>query len=314
MRKLLETACPGRVKAGVKLEALTTWRIGGPADWLVEPGSIAELRHLVRSLADRNQSYVVLGKGSNLLIGDRGVRGVVILIGTALAWICHPTGPGRATRLEIGAGTPLSRVVRYGLLHALTGLEFLTGIPGSIGGAWAMNAGVGGQEMGDLTLSLTLVTPRGELVQRPPNRLRFGYRHLDLAPGEIIVTGQLRVVPGLREDIARSMRSRAAMRRKTQPGREPSCGSVFKNPPGDFAGRLIEAAGCKGMRRGDAQVSQKHANFIVNRGRARARDVLTLMRTIRSRVRKQSGIILEPEVRMWGCSLKPLPAVSGPPL
>ena len=171
-----------------------------------------------------------------------------------------------------------------------------------------MNAGSRGRELKDLTVSLTTVDTRGEPVKRSRKDLPFGYRKLDLPPGEIIVSGILKVDPGDRPHIARCLRDLQALRKKTQPWRERSGGSVFKNPPGDFAGRLIEAAGCRGLLRGDAQVSEKHANFIINRGEARARQVLDLMRIVRQRVQKHSGIVLEPEIRLWGCSLKALPA------
>lgn len=308
IRKLLETACPGRVSAKAALGPLTTWKIGGPADWLVEPGSLEELRHLIRVLGEQGLVWQVLGRGSNLLIADRGVRGVVILLGSGFSWIRPRKTSGPAVHLEIGAGTPLSRLVRYGLHHGFSGLEFLTGIPGSAGGGWAMNAGSQGRELRDLTISLTAVNAQGERVKRSRKDLPFGYRRLDLFPGEIIVSGILKVDPGERREIDRRARDLLARRKSTQPWREPSGGSIFKNPPGDFAGRLIDAAGCRGLLRGDAQVSEKHANFIINRGQARARDVLELMGIVRHRVRSRSGIVLEPEVRLWGCSLKALPA------
>ena len=156
--------------------------------------------------------------------------------------------------------------------------------------------------MKDLTRSLTLIDSEGQLVKRPRKALDFGYRRLTLNPGEVIVSGLLKVAPGNREEITREMRTLVEKRRISQPWQSPSCGSVFKNPPGEFAGQLIEAAGLKGRQQGGAQVSTRHANFIINRGQARAKDVLGLMRIIRRRVFRRSGILLEPEVQFWGCS------------
>ena len=302
--KQLEAVCPGRVKAGEPLGPRTTWKIGGPAEWLVEPRDAGEIVRLLRVLAEGRQTWYMLGQGSNVLVGDRGVRGLVIYIGPALSWIKLWKRSDRTVTLHIGAGTPLVRVVGFGLRQALSGLEFLTGIPGSAGGAWAMNAGSRGRELKDLTTALTLVTGTGQLVQRSRKLLNFSYRRLDLSPGDLIVSGRVKVTPGSREEIARRMRALVDLRKESQPWRERSGGSVFKNPPGDYAGRLIEAVGCKGMIRGEAQVSERHANFIINRGQARAREVLSLMRTIRQRVVNHYGIVLEPEVRFWGCVLK----------
>jgi UDP-N-acetylmuramate dehydrogenase len=305
--KQLEEICPGRVRPGAPLAPFTTWKIGGPAKWLVLPQDLGEILRLLRLLTGIGQSWHVLGRGSNILIGDRGVDGAVIYLGPSWSWIKARVRSRRIVHLAIGAGTPLNQIARYGLRQGLTGLEFLVGIPGSAGGAWAMNAGLRGREMQDVTVALTLVTPGGEQLTRYRRRLDFGYRRLALDPGCLIVAGVLRTVRGVPEEIAHQMREGVRLRKKTQPWQEPSAGSVFRNPSGDSAGRLIEAAGCKGWTRGEARVSEKHANFIVNGGRARARDVLALMAAVRKRVYERSGVLLEPEVRFWGCSL-PEPA------
>lgn len=287
------------------LAPLTTWKIGGKADWLVAPKNTLEVQHLLAVGRDCRLPCFFLGAGSNILVGDRGVRGIVIHLTPFLNWIKPRKRSGRVLSLEIGAGTPLSAVIRYGVKQSLAGLEFLAGIPGSLGGAWALNAGSEGREIKDLTRSLILIDSRGQVIKRTREALDFGYRRLTLNPGEVIVSGLLKVALGNRVEIAREMRALVKKRRVAQPWQYPSCGSVFKNPPGDYAGRLIEAAGLKGRQQGEAQVSWRHANFIVNRGQARAGDVLRLMRVIRQRVQRQSGILLEPEVRFWGCSLHP---------
>jgi UDP-N-acetylmuramate dehydrogenase len=305
VQQTLEVLCPGRVKIREPLAPLTSWKIGGRADWLVAPKNALELQHLLAVGRDYRLPCYVLGAGSNILVGDHGVRGIVIHLTPFLNWIKPKKRSGRILSLEIGAGTPLSSVIRYGVKQSLAGLEFLVGIPGSLGGAWAMNAGSEGREIKDLTLSLILIDSRGQFIKCDRNGLDFGYRRLTLNPGEVIVSGLLKVTPGNREEITRKMRALIKKRRASQPWQYPSCGSVFKNPPGEYAGRLIEAAGLKGWQRGEAQVSGRHANFIVNSGQARARDVLRLMRFIRQRVQRQSGVLLEPEVRFWGCSLDP---------
>jgi UDP-N-acetylmuramate dehydrogenase len=287
------------------LAPLTTWKIGGKADWLVTPKDALEVQHLLAVGRDYRLPCYLLGAGSNILVGERGVRGIVIHLTPFLNWIEPRKRSGRVHSLEVGAGTLLSTVIRYGVKHSLAGLEFLVGIPGSLGGAWALNAGSQGREIKDLTRSLNIIDSRGQVVKRTRKALDFGYRRLTLNPGEVIVSGLLKVAPGNREAIVREMCLLVKKRRAAQPWQYPSCGSVFKNPSGDYAGRLIEATGLKGWQQGEAQVSWRHANFIVNRGQARARDVLRLMQVIRQRVQRQSGILLEPEVRFWGCSLPP---------
>jgi UDP-N-acetylmuramate dehydrogenase len=305
VQQILEALCPGRVKIREPLAPLTTWKIGGKADWLVAPKDAIEVQQLLAVGRDYRLPCYFLGAGSNILVGDQGVRGIVIHLTPFLNWIKPRTRSGRVLSLEIGAGTLLSAVIRCGVKESLTGLEFLVGIPGSLGGAWALNAGSQGREIKDLTRSLNIIDSRGQIMKRSRKALDFSYRRLALNPGEVIVSGLLKVVPGNREEIVRKMRALVKKRRAAQPWRYPSCGSVFKNPPGDYAGRLIEAAALKGRRQGEAQVSWRHANFIVNRGQAQARDVLRLMRVIRQRVQRQSGVLLEPEVRFWGCSLDP---------
>jgi UDP-N-acetylmuramate dehydrogenase len=301
--KQLEAVCPGRVRSGEPLAPFTTWKIGGPAQWLVAPQDREELILVLRLLAESGRPWRILGRGSNVLVGDRGVSGAVVYLGPCWSWIKARERSAGTVHLDVGAGTALTEIVRYGLQNALTGMEFLVGIPGSAGGAWTMNAGSHGREMQDLTVSLTLVTAEGKTLQRNRAALGFGYRRLDLDPGSVIVSGVLHAARGVKEETARQLRALLELRKKTQPWTEPSGGSVFRNPPGDSAGRLIEASGCKGLIRGEAQVSEKHANFIVNRGRARARDVLSLMATVRKKVYEHSGVLLAPEVRLWGCAL-----------
>jgi UDP-N-acetylmuramate dehydrogenase len=248
--------------------------------------------------------WFVLGRGSNLLVSDRGVRGMVFQLSSPRPPISIKRFKKGQTLLEVEAGFSLSRLVRFGIDNRLRGLEFLAGIPGSIGGAWAMNAGSYGKEIKEITAYLKIISSQGRVIRKGKKQLGFGYRTLRLESGEVILSGGIKLASGDRENIQKETRRLWSQRRASQPLDRPSCGSVFKNPPGDFAGRLIEKTGLKGVQRGGAQVSTRHANFIVNQGEARARDVLYLIDLIRAQVRQKSGVLLEPEVRLWGCSLK----------
>jgi UDP-N-acetylmuramate dehydrogenase len=304
LKRLLEGICPGRVKQGEPLNLYTTLRIGGKADWLIEPKSNSEVEQLLETADGEGVPWFVLGRGSNLLVSDQGVRGMVFhLASPRLPKVLKQFKNGRVL-IEVEAGFSLPGLVRFGTLNGLKGLEFLAGIPGSIGGAWAMNAGSSGKEIKDITSWLTIISPLRPVVRKGKKQLPFGYRALKLDPGEVILSGGILLSPGDKAGIQTETRRLWSQRRTAQPLNRPSCGSVFKNPPGDYAGRLIEQVGLKGTKKGEAQISTKHANFIVNRGEAKARDVLYLMNLIRIRVRDQFGILLEPEVHLWGCRLK----------
>jgi UDP-N-acetylmuramate dehydrogenase len=300
----LERICPGRVKLGEPLSLYTSIRIGGKADWVVQPKNISEMKQLLDIMEGEKIPWFVLGRGSNLLVSDRGVRGIVFQISSPRPPTIIRRYKNGQVLLEVEAGFSLSRLVRFGIDHQLRGLEFLAGIPGSIGGAWTMNAGSYGKEIQEITSYLKIISSRGRVIRKGKKQLSFGYRTLKMEPGEVILSGGIKLALGDGENIEKEARSLWSQRRAAQPLNRPSCGSVFKNPQGDFAGQLIEKAGLKGVQRGGAQVSTRHANFIVNQGGARAKDVLYLMNLIRSRVRQQSGVLLEPEVRLWGCSLK----------
>lgn len=300
----METICPGRVKQKEPIGPYTTFRIGGEADWFIQPKDSSELEQLLEVGRSRYIPCFVLGQGSNLLVSDRGVRGLVIHLSSPRRGIKIKPLKNTQVLLEVEAGVLLSRLVRWGVKNNLTGLEFLAGIPGSVGGAWSMNAGSYGREIKDLTTYLKILSPGEGIVRRGKRHLLFSYRNLKLEPGEVILSGGLKVSSGKAEAVQQETRRLWSQRRSTQPLGQPSCGSVFKNPPGAFAGELIERAGLKGVKRGQARVSTRHANFIVNQGGARARDVLDLMNLIRTRVREQFGVLLEPEVRLWGCALK----------
>jgi UDP-N-acetylmuramate dehydrogenase len=268
----------------------TRYRIGGPADVFVRASSVELLRTAVEFARRYDAPLFVIGHGSNLLVPDEGLRGLVARVEVRTLRV-------EGTALIAGAGLPLPQAAGAAHEHALTGLEFAVGIPGTVGGALVMNAGCRGSEIGPLVEGAEVVEGDGTLRTLERGECRFGYRSSNL-PGEAaaIAGATLRLAHGDRADIERRMDEHRAWRAKAQPHEHPSAGSVFKNPPGDAAGRLIEAAGCKGLRLGGAEVSSVHANFIVNRGDATYADIKALIAAVRERVEAHCGVALELEL------------------
>ena len=284
----------GEVTRDAGLASRTAIRVGGPADLLVRPADPDDLAALLRACRELEVPLLALGGGANLLVADRGVRGVVVKLPARF-------GEERADGdvLVLSAGAPISRLVSQAQQLGLVGCEFAAGIPGTLGGAVAMNAGTRAGEMCDIVRRVELATADGA-GWLPAAALRFGYRTAHLPPGAVVTRVEIELRPG---DVAASaavMRADVERRRATQPLAQPTFGSTFRNPPGDHAGRLIEAVGLKGHRAGNARWSVVHANFIVNLGGATARDVLALVNLARGRVRERFGIVLEPEVRLAG--------------
>lgn len=272
----------------------TSIRVGGLVDLLVRPADPPDLAALLWTCASRRIPVVVLGGGANLLVADAGVRGVAIRLPVDFGEEAE-----EGERLLLSGGAPVSRLVQRALAAGLTGCEFAAGIPGTIGGAAAMNAGTRIGEMKDVVERVEVATPEG-LRFVPAAELSFAYRTCRLPPGAVVTRVGFLLRRG---DVAAS---RATMdadrehRRRTQPLSWPTWGSTFRNPPGDHAGRLIEAVGLKGHREGNAMWSDLHANFVVNLGGASARDCLALIRLARQRVRERFGVELELEVRLAG--------------
>lgn len=287
-------AVRGECTPDAPLAPRTSIRVGGAADLLVRPADPPDLAVLLWNCASRRVPVLVLGGGANLLVADAGIRGVVVRL---------PIDFGEESedgeRLLLSAGAPVSRLVQRALAAGLTGCEFAAGIPGTLGGAAAMNAGTRIGEMKDVVERLEVATPEG-LRFLPAAELGFAYRTCRLPPGAVVTRVGIRLRRG---DVAAS---RAVMdadrehRRRTQPLNWPTWGSTFRNPPGDHAGRLVEAVGLKGHREGNAMWSDLHANFVVNLGGATARDCLALIRLARQRVRERFGVELELEVRLAG--------------
>jgi UDP-N-acetylmuramate dehydrogenase len=311
-RKWLQETVPGAVLFDEPMASHTTLRVGGPADVLVRPRDMGQLRELVTGAARRHLPLLVAGRGSNLLVRDGGIEGVVIDLSEGFNRIAlqGPPGPGEIRRVSALAGARLAALCRFALGCGLAGMEFAVGIPGSVGGAIAMNAGTAAGSMADILEAVTVLTPAGRLRQLAAGALSFGYRCLTL-PQEpaaeshgrqtVILAGQFRLHASDPAKLKSRARQLVRARRRQQPLARPSAGSFFKNPPnGKSAGYLIDAAGLKGRRVGDAAVSHRHANFIVNRGRATADDVLALMEQIQRRVYARFGVWLEPEVVIVG--------------
>ena len=286
-----------QVRFDVPMARHTSLRVGGPADALATPGDRSELAGLLALCAHHGLPHRVLGGGFNTLVLDGGIDGIVIRLAKLRLLEERPDAC-----LRVEAGVSHSQLTRFCVERGLSGLEFGAGIPGTVGGWLAMNAGIAEREIGDAVLEIEVMRPGGGETRRLPRaQLEFRYRGLrGLAPGSVILSGLLAVEASDPAAVRSVVEGLLARRAATQPLDVPSCGSVFKNPPGDYAGRLIEAVGLKGERVGDAEISRVHANFIVNRGRARAVDVLALVELARERVRKELGIELEPEVRIVG--------------
>jgi UDP-N-acetylmuramate dehydrogenase len=273
----------------------TSWRAGGVARHFYKPADLADLCVYLHDL-DPDEPLLWVGLGSNLLVRDGGFPGTVIFTFgalTAIEWLGDNT-------LRVEAGVSCARVARETTRRGLTGVEFLAGIPGTMGGALAMNAGAFGGETWPRVAAVETVDRQGRLQRRESTEFQVGYRSVTGMAGEWFVAAHLRLEPGDAEAAQRRIRDLLDRRGATQPTQQYSCGSVFRNPPGDFAARLIEAAGLKGARLGGAQVSEKHANFIVNTGNASAADIETLLLQVQAEVVRVHGVRLETEVRIVG--------------
>jgi len=276
----------------------TTFRVGGKAEAVCFPGELGHLRQMVSYLGAENIPHLIAGKGSNLLVRDGGYRGVVIILRGKLAAVEKDTGDDKT--VLAGGGLTIGDLLSYCSHNGLTGLEFLAGIPGTVGGAVAMNAGAFGKEIGSMVQRIEVLTGQGVLTTMDRSELKFSYRDLSLGKGVVILSAGFELNKEKPEIISGRIADYLKSRQETQPLEYPNGGSVFKNPPGDYAGRLIERAGLKGKRIGGALISPKHANFIVNTGGAKAQDILALMVLAREKVREETGIELDPEIRVVG--------------
>lgn len=294
-KKWVSGLIQGKVLFDAPMRQFTSIKVGGPAECLLFPKDVDELKKVIRFVRRKKIPFLILGKGSNLIVRDKGVRGWIINLTQGIKKI---TLEGEVVEAE--AGLPLQRLVQFSIQKGLTGLEPFSGIPGTVGGGLAMNAGAWGAELKDVLLSMTFMKEGGEIVERPRSRLRFSYRGLALPPSWIILKGRFRLKKGKKEEILERVKSYSEMRKRRQPLDYPSAGSVFKNPKEGPAGKWIEEVGLKGFRVGQAMVSHRHANFIINLGKARAEEVIYLMEFIEKKIYEEKGISLEREVRVVG--------------
>jgi UDP-N-acetylmuramate dehydrogenase len=285
-----------RVSFDFPTARLTSLRVGGPADAVVRPESRDELRRVLELAEVEELPVYVIGGGFNTLVRDAGLRGIVLQLTGFRTVRIEPSGA-----IYAEAGASHASVTRFCAEQGRTGLEFAVGIPGTVGGWIAMNAGVPEREMASVVERIEVLMPgETEPVDLPRSELRFRYRALEEPEDALVLSARFHTEEASPEEIQERMREHLAHRKESQPVDRLSCGSVFKNPTGDHAGRLIEAVGMKGAREGDAEISEVHANFIVNRGSATASDVLRLVERAHAQVLRQVGIDLEPEVRVLG--------------
>lgn len=274
----------------------TTFRVGGEADAFLSVHSEKQLQDVTKYLNEENIPYYVIGNGSNLLVSDQGYRGVILSIGKDFAKveIC-------GNKVIAQAGALLSVVAKAAMKESLTGMEFASGIPGSIGGAIVMNAGAYDGEMKQIVESVTVLTSDGEIITYSNEEMKFSYRHSRMkSDGGIVLSVVLRLEEGNQESILVKTKDFAGRRKDKQPLEFPSAGSTFKRPEGHFAGKLIMDAGLRGYSVGDAQVSEKHCGFVINKGNATAKDIYTLICDVKEKVREQFSVELEPEVIFLG--------------
>lgn len=286
----------GAVFEGEVMGGHTSFQVGGKADLFVQPKTKEEIRDAIRLARQEQIPFFIMGNGSNLLISDEGYRGMILQIGKNFQNIVT-----KGDCLFIEAGALLSRVAREALAHDLAGFEFAAGIPGSFGGAVAMNAGAYGGEIKDVLVSAEVLTPAGEFLTLTAEELDLSYRHSCIfEKGYIVLSAVIRLTKGDPEEIRTRIKELAQARKEKQPLEYPSAGSTFKRPEGYFAGKLIEDAGLKGYTVGGAQISEKHSGFVINKGGATAEEILFLIRQVQKRVKEQFGVTMEPEVRFVG--------------
>ncbi len=287
------------VKMAEPLARYTSMKIGGPADYFLEVEDDNALAGVLKALHRRDVEFCLLGNGSNVLISDRGVRGAVIRLAGEFKRALWHAGKD-AVGVVVGAAYPVTQLVREAARKGYTGVEFAEGIPGTVGGALFMNAGAYGSEFEKVVDEMDAMSARGETQRLARAQMTFSYRDSHLPPGTVVMRVRMRLGTGEAAGVDAKLRELIGRRKSSQPSGYPNSGSMFRNPPGDFAGRLIEAAGFKGKRIGQAQISQRHANFIVNLGGARAADVRQLMEQARAEVGRRFGVELAAEVKFLG--------------
>ncbi|MDB9822726.1 UDP-N-acetylmuramate dehydrogenase [Deltaproteobacteria bacterium] len=302
MNKKQQSELAGIVPDGIEfncpMDQYTTFRAGGKAEVICFPSELETLSRVVSYLHNENIPCLILGNGSNVLVKDNGIEGVVIVLKGRLAAVEKMGDRGEI--LLAGGGLSIAKLLSYSGIEGFSGLEFLAGIPGTVGGAVFMNAGAFGWEIGSTVQEIRIVTGKGEPSLVAGSQLNFSYRGSSLPKRAVIHGVKFKLHKEHKDKINGRIADYLKKRKKSQPLDFPSAGSVFRNPPGDHAGRLIEEAGLKGTRIGGAMISPMHANFIVNTGGAKAEHIIALMDLARGKVREETGIDLEPEIKVVG--------------
>lgn len=294
--KLVDIIDKNRIYTDEPMKRHTTFRVGGNADYFVSPETIEEVKQTVAMCMESDMPYYILGNGSNLLVGDKGYRGVVIQIYKEMNDILVD-----GDRIKVQAGALLSKIGSVALEVGLTGFEFAAGIPGTMGGAVVMNAGAYGGEMKDILEEVTVLTKEGDVLTLSRDQLDMGYRTSVIAKKDyIVLEATIALKKGDRDAIKARMDELRVLRTTKQPLEYPSAGSTFKRPEGYFAGKLIQDAGLRGFQVGGAQVSEKHCGFVINKDNATAADIAELMKQVSERVKEKFGVELEPEVKRLG--------------
>ena len=296
----LKSLIKGKVSFDVPMARHTSLRVGGSADVLAFPQDEEDLRAIIQFAKERAIPYYVLGRGTNVIVRDGGLRGIVINLCRGFREVSIIGRENEEVLVSAGAGGDLNSLVQFAKKKNLTGLEAFTGIPGTVGGALAMSAGAFGSEMGDVVRSVAMMDETGGVMAKQRGELRFEYRNLILPKGSFILGGVIGVREAEGKEIAAKLKKVQRLRSRSQPWNLPTAGSIFKNPEEVPAGQLIDELGLKGYRIGDARISEKHANFILNEGGATAADVLALMTFVRDEVYEKRGIRLIPEVHIIG--------------
>jgi len=305
--KRLNNEFPDSSYADEPLAPLTTYRVGGKAEILIYPNHLDDLEHIVKLCNRYKTEFFIIGKGANVLVHDGGFRGVVISLEKCSSQLFH-----EKNLLYVGAGVTVQALVEYCEEHSLAGLDFMSGIPGTVGGALRMNAGAFVGEIGDRVLRIDAMSKQGIREQISAEEAGFGYRRANGLQDKILLGCWLLLGPGEKRILQRAREGYLERRASKQPLEYPSCGSVFKRPPGDYAGRLVEAAGAKGFRVGGAMVSAKHANFVVNEKSATANDIYEVIAEVQQMVYKQFKVWLELEVKLVGFPIEMVKRVEGP--
>jgi len=300
-KRIEEAAGISQLKVNEPMKLHTTFRIGGPADFFIVPDNLSGLIEAIRLCKEYEVPYDIIGNGSNLLVGDKGIRGAVIQLCHTLEEVSYEQKEDGSVLVRAGAGMLLSKLAKEVAGRGLGGFEFAAGIPGTFGGAVTMNAGAYGGEIKSLILYAALLSDEGSIFTLHNQDLKLGYRtSIIQEKGYIVIEGGLILAPGDQQSIQKKIDDLASQRRAKQPLEYPSAGSTFKRPQGYFAGKLIQDAGLKGYRVGDAMVSEKHSGFVINVGSAAASDVVNLMNDVKAKVYESAGVHIEPEIRMIG--------------